>query len=78
MENLLSFLKEKNIEYICNEPMKNHTTFKVGGNAEFFVKVKSVDELSALIKFITQNNIPYFILGKVATCLFLMRVLRVL
>ena len=64
MENLLSFLKEKNIEYICNEPMKNHTTFKVGGNAEFFVKVKSVDELSALIKFITQNNIPYFILGK--------------
>ena len=53
MENLLSFLKEKNIEYICNEPMKNHTTFKVGGNAEFFVKVKSVDELSALIKFIT-------------------------
>lgn len=64
MENLLSFLKEKNIEYICNEPMKNHTTFKVGGNAEFFVKVKSVDELSALIKFITQNNIPYFIIGK--------------
>ena len=43
MENLLSFLKGKNIEYICNEPMKNHTTFKVGGNAEFFVKVKSVD-----------------------------------
>lgn len=64
MENLLSFLKEKNIEYICNEPMKNHTTFKVGGNAEFFVKVNNKSQLSALIKFITENNIPYFILGK--------------
>ena len=78
MENLLSFLKGKNIEYICNEPMKNHTTFKVGGNAEFFVKVKSVDELSTLIKFITQKTFPILSLVKVATCLFLMRVLRVL
>lgn len=38
MENLLSFLKEKNIEYICNEPMKNHTTFKEVAMLNFSLK----------------------------------------
>ncbi len=27
-----------------NEPMKKHTTFKIGGKADVFVKVKTVEE----------------------------------
>ncbi|MDY4812295.1 MAG: FAD-binding protein, partial [Ruminococcus sp.] len=64
MEKFFGFLNDNHIEYICDEPMKNHTTFKVGGNAQVFVTVNSKVELSALMKYISTENISYFILGK--------------
>ena len=64
MEKFFGFLNDNHIEYICDEPMKNHTTFKVGGNAQVFVTVNSKEELSALMKYISTENISYFILGK--------------
>ena len=62
--DLCDFLTAEKIEYKLDEPMKNHTSFKIGGNADVFVSVKSEDELSTLIKYVTSQNIPYFILGK--------------
>lgn len=64
MTKFIEFLNSKNIEYICNEPMKSHTTFKIGGDAEVFVTVKNIEELKAVISFTKENNIPYFTLGK--------------
>lgn len=64
MEKFFGFLNDNHIEYVCDEPMKNHTTFKVGGNAQVFVTVNSKVELSALMKYISTENISYFILGK--------------
>ena len=61
---LCDFLNTKKIEYKLNEPMKNHTSFKIGGNADVFVSVRSEVELSLLIKTVKLQNIPYFILGK--------------
>ena len=37
LTRLIEFLEESNIKYAENEPMKNHTTFKVGGNAAVMV-----------------------------------------
>ena len=64
MEKFFGFLNDNHIEYICDEPMKNHTTFKVGGNAQVIVTVNNKEELSALMKYISTENISYFILGK--------------
>ena len=64
MEKFFGFLNDNHIEYVCDEPMKNHTTFKVGGNAQVFVTVNSKEELSVLMKYISSENISYFILGK--------------
>lgn len=64
MEKFFGFLKDNHIDYICDEPMKNHTTFKVGGNAQVFVTVNSKEELSSLMKYISKENLPYFVLGK--------------
>lgn len=64
MEKFFGFLKDNHIDYICDEPMKNHTTFKVGGNAQVFVTVNSREELSSLMKYISKENLPYFVLGK--------------
>lgn len=64
LENLCSRLKEYKIEYILNEPMSCHTTFKIGGNADVFVKVKTYEELKLVIALAKEFNAPYFILGK--------------
>lgn len=46
-----------------NEPMKKHTSFKIGGNAEVFVKVKNEKELEHVIKIADRNNIYITVVG---------------
>lgn len=46
-----------------NELMKKHTTFKIGGPAECFVKVDRVEELKEILKLTNENNIPLTIIG---------------
>lgn len=48
----------------CDEPLKNHTTFRVGGPADFYVEVACTDELKEIITFLKGINVPFFILGK--------------
>ncbi len=46
-----------------NESMAKHTTFRVGGEADFFVEIGSAEELSNIIKYLKQTDHQYFILG---------------
>lgn len=46
-----------------NEPMKNHTTFKVGGEADALIKVKAPEELVTLVSYFDKVEQPYFIKG---------------
>lgn len=64
MTELIKFLNEQNIKYLENEPMKLHTTFKVGGNAPVVVFPKSEDEISAVVKCCKENEIRVFPLGR--------------
>ncbi len=64
LDNLCGRLDEFKIEYIKNEPMSRHTTFKIGGSADVFVKVKNQDELQTVLSLCKEFNEPYFILGK--------------
>lgn len=45
------------------EPMKKHTTFRVGGNADYFVMPNSTAEVKAVLACCKENHIPYYILG---------------
>lgn len=47
-----------------DEPMKNHTSFKVGGLADILVTPKNYDEVVNIIKLCNEKNIPYYIVGK--------------
>lgn len=58
------FCEENKIEYKENEPMKLHTSFKIGGPADAFVTVKNAVELSAVISRLKELSISYFVLGK--------------
>ena len=50
-----------NVKY--DEPMKNHTSFKVGGNADIFFEPENIRELVEFIKYVKENNIAYTLLG---------------
>ena len=56
----LNIPKENIIE---NEPMKKHTTFKIGGTAEYFIKAETKEQIIKIIKYAKQTQIPLTIVG---------------
>lgn len=45
------------------EPMNRHTTFRIGGPADWFVIPKNTEEIRTLTGVCKEEKIPYFILG---------------
>ncbi len=45
------------------EPMKLHTTFRVGGNAAVFLEIENAGQLQELVALFHQNNTKYFVIG---------------
>ncbi|MBR3515566.1 MAG: UDP-N-acetylmuramate dehydrogenase [Lachnospiraceae bacterium] len=56
-------LKKYSDDVRRDEPMRKHTTFRVGGPADFFVSVKNKDALVEVLSFLHENKVPYFLLG---------------
>lgn len=48
---------------LFDEPMSKHTTFKVGGPAECYIKIDDIQDLRHILRFAKQNDIPITILG---------------
>lgn len=46
-----------------NEPMKNHTSFKVGGPADLFLMPQSRAELQAALEICKESQKPLYIMG---------------
>ena len=46
-----------------DEPMSKHTTFKVGGPAECYIKIDNIQDLRHILKLSKQENIPLTVLG---------------
>lgn len=45
------------------ELMSRHTTFRIGGPADFFLVPENADEIRRIIAVCKEKNVPYFILG---------------
>lgn len=60
-EALQRFIPEENILY--NEPLKKHTTFRVGGEADCMIRIEGGEQLSPLLHYLSQVGIPYFVIG---------------
>jgi len=45
------------------EPLRFHTTLRIGGPADFMVKPESDEELAALLQICKKHAVPHFILG---------------
>lgn len=48
---------------VIDEPMKAHTTFKIGGTADYFSCPDNIKAISGIIKLCKEYNIPYFVMG---------------
>mgnify|MGYP001594805498 CR=1 FL=1 len=53
--------KKSNIK--IDEPMKNHTSFKVGGPADILVTPEDVMEAQSIIKICKENKVNYYLIG---------------
>ncbi|MGN1327864.1 MAG: UDP-N-acetylmuramate dehydrogenase [Clostridia bacterium] len=58
---LSTFIKPEDI--YANEPMKNHTSFKIGGNADIFVKIRNLEQIEKTIELAKQENEEITIIG---------------
>ena len=58
---LTEIIDEKRV--LCDEPMKKHTTFRVGGNADYFVMPKTVEEVKGAIALCKAYAVDYYVVG---------------
>ncbi len=65
MTDIENILKEKfeDNQLLFNEPMKRHTSFKIGGAADILVLPKSIEEIVFLIKLFESEKVNYFVMG---------------
>lgn len=64
MENYEKYFANRKFSDIrYNEPLKKHTSFKVGGPADIMIIPKSEEELKGAIKICRDNDLKHFIMG---------------
>lgn len=66
----LTISKEK---ILFDESMKKHSTFKIGGPAECFIKIDNIEDLNQILKFSKENNIKITVIGNGSNLLVLDR-----
>lgn len=73
--NLKKELKKlfKSVKF--GEPLKKHTTFHIGGPADIFIEIKSLDKdgllkLKSIIQFLRKNKIKFLVIGSGSNILF--------
>ena len=54
-------LGEKKVR--ISEPMNRHTTFRIGGPADYFLLPSTAEEIKKILEICKEKELPYFILG---------------
>ena len=62
-EELKKLFEKENIKFLQNEPMANHTTFRIGGPAEFLALVKSEEEILFLLDAAKKYELNRYVIG---------------
>ncbi len=62
-KDITAALDNAGIKYAENEPMKKHTSFRIGGPADLFVSPENVGELKAAYDIAKSCDIPVTVVG---------------
>ena len=60
-EELCSIVGEDHV--LKDEPMSAHTTFRIGGPADYFVMPSEADEIGRIVELCRGADVPYYIIG---------------
>lgn len=71
LNSLDRFLKENHCFYEQDFNLKYSTYFKTGGNTKFYLKPTSITEMELIIKFLSENEIDFKVIGFTTNTLFL-------
>lgn len=63
VSNFLKLCNNLGCKYLLDEPLKEHTTFKVGGNCNVFVEICSVESACKIVSYLNSTNNRYTVLG---------------
>ncbi len=63
-EQLQQLCEECGCKLELDVPLSQHTTFRIGGTADYWVDICHVTQLQKLLHFCRSHSVPYFILGK--------------
>ena len=63
METLIKELEQKNITLLKQEPMKKHTSFRIGGNADIYISPKSSEEIQSILFLAKKYDVPVTVMG---------------
>jgi UDP-N-acetylmuramate dehydrogenase len=64
MDQLIERMRAAGIDLTLNEPMANHTTWKIGGPADLFLSIKRRAELTAALAIIHEHQVPWTMIGR--------------
>lgn len=63
-EKMLQFAQSEDIPLWENQPLCEHTTFRIGGPARYFAQPRHTGQLIELMAFVKVNDLPYAVIGK--------------
>ena len=63
MNRLLNKLSENGITFSEQEPMSLHTSFKIGGAADLYVRPDSIAKLKLAVSIANEENVPVTVVG---------------
>ena len=63
LQPLIKYCEEHDCAYEREEPMSAHTTFRIGGKADLFLKPAAEENLRGALLTARENDIPCFYLG---------------
>ncbi len=64
IENVLALALKLGFRCYENEPLKNRTTFKIGGPAEWLVECDDVSRIDLFLKAVKESSLPLTVIGK--------------
>lgn len=60
-EEIIKIVDKENIK--ISEPMSRHTTFKTGGEADYYIEVSTSEQLSKLVRYFNLIEKEYYVVG---------------
>ena len=60
-KKLLKMIDKEKI--LFDEPMKKHTTFRIGGPADYFIVPTEIEEIRAVVSLCEEMGMPYYVIG---------------